>query len=129
MGMDLIDQVHRIFAAADQMNLDEWIAYFVDDARFRFGNAEPITGRAAIRSTMEQFFSTIKAMHHEFDGMYEQDNIVIAEANVTFTRLDDKVVYIPAVTIFRMQGDRSASALRYRVQDFRLYMDAAPIFA
>lgn len=121
MGIDLIDQVRRIFAAADQMNLDQWIAYFVDDARFRFGNAEPITGHAAIRSTMAEFFSTIKAMHHEFKGMYEQNNVVIAEAEVTFTRLDDNVVYIPATTIFRMQGNR--------VQDFRLYMDAAPLFA
>lgn len=63
----------------------------------------------------------IKAMHHEFDGMYQQDEIVIAEATVTFTRLDNTVVYIPAATIFRMQGDR--------VQAFRLYMDAALLFA
>jgi limonene-1,2-epoxide hydrolase len=121
MGTKLIDRVQRIFATADRLNLDEWIAYFVEDARFQFGNTKPITGHDAIRLTMTQFFSAIKAMHHDFDGMYQQDNIVIAEANVMFTRLDDKVVRIPAVTIFRMQGDL--------VQDFRLYMDATPIFA
>jgi limonene-1,2-epoxide hydrolase len=117
----LIDQVHRIFATADQLKLDEWIVYFVEDARFQFGNAKPITGHDAIRSTMAQFFSAIKAMHHDFDGMYQQDDVVIAEANVMFTRLDDKVVHIPAVTIFRMQGNL--------IQDFRLYMDVTPVFA
>jgi limonene-1,2-epoxide hydrolase len=121
MGTKLIDRVHRIFATADRLNLDEWIAYFVEDARFQFGNTKPITGHDAILATMAQFFSSIKAMHHDFDGMYQQDNIVIAEANVKFTRLDDKVIHIPAATIFRMQGDL--------VQDFRLYMDATPIFA
>jgi limonene-1,2-epoxide hydrolase len=93
----------------------------MEDARFRFGNAEFVTGHDAIRLAMAQFFSMIKAMHHDFDGIYQQDNIVIAEAMVTFTRLDDKVVHVPATTIFRMQDDR--------VQDFRLYMDAAPILA
>lgn len=119
--MDLIDRVRNVFAAADQMQTDKWVAYFTDDARFRFGNADPVFGRDAIRKAMAQFFSTIKSMHHDFAGIYEQDNIVIAEADVTFTRLDGKVVRIPATTIFRMQGDR--------VQDFRLYMDAAPIYA
>ena len=120
-GTNLIALVQRIFAAADQLHLDEWLTYFAEDARFRFGNAEFMTGREAIHLVMAQFFSVIKAMHHDFDGMYQQDNIVIAEAMVTFTRLDDNVVYIPATTIFRMQDDR--------VQDFRLYMDAAPLFA
>jgi hypothetical protein len=36
--------------------------------------------------------ATIQTMHHEFVGMYEQDNVVIAEAEVTFIRLDNKGV-------------------------------------
>lgn len=70
---------------------------------------------------MVQFFSAIKAMPYTFDGMYQQDHIVITEAMVRFTRLDDKVVYVPATTTLRMQGNH--------VQDFHLYTDATPIFA
>lgn len=55
MATNLIDQVRRIFAAADQLHLDEWLAYFVEDARFRFGNDEDVTGHEAIRLTMAQF--------------------------------------------------------------------------
>jgi len=119
--MNLIDRIYQVFAAADQLNLDEWIVYFTKEAQFRFGNTAPVAGHDKIRQVMAQFFSTIQTMHHEFVGMYEQDNVVIAEAEVTFTRLDNKVVQIPAVTVFRMQGDL--------VEDFRLYMDAAPIYA
>ncbi len=117
--MSLIDRVRCIFTAADQMRLDDWAAYFQEDAYFRFGNAAPLIGRDAIRAAMAQFFSTIQAMHHEFVGMYEQGNVVIAEAEVTFTRLNHSRVQIPATTIFRMQDDL--------VQDFRLYMDSTPL--
>jgi len=118
--MNLIDRIYQVFAAADQLNLDEWIVCFTKEAQFRFGNMAPVAGHDEIRQAMAQFFSTIQTMHHEFVGMYEQDNVVIAEAKVTFIRLDNKVVQIPAVTVFRMTGDL--------VQDFRLYMDAAPIY-
>ncbi len=119
--MNLIDRIYQVFAAADQLNLDEWIVYFTKEAQFRFDNTALVADHDKIRQAMAQFFSTIQTMHHEFVGMYEQDNVVIAEAEVTFICLDNKVVQIPAVTIFRMQGDL--------VQDFRLYMDAAPIYA
>jgi len=36
--MNLIDRIYQVFAAADQLNLDEWIVYFTKEAQFRFGN-------------------------------------------------------------------------------------------
>jgi hypothetical protein len=47
----------------------------VEDAQSRFGNTEFITGHDALRSTMAEFFSMIKAMHHDFDVLYQKDHI------------------------------------------------------
>ena len=45
----------------------------------------------------------------------------IVEADVTYTRLDGSTVTVPVVTIYRSRGGR--------IDDYRVFIDLAPVFA
>lgn len=113
--------VREYFATVDKLNADNIIANFVEDGRFRFGNAEPVVGNAAIRDALLEFFSAIKAMHHENVGLWLGDNSAVFEAEVTYTRQDGTTVTLPCASILRFRGNL--------IYDFRMVMDATPVFA
>lgn len=54
--------VKEYFATVDKLNVDNIIANFVEDAQFRFGNAQVVVGKEVIRDALVEFFSAIKAM-------------------------------------------------------------------
>lgn len=113
--------VREYFATVDKLNVDNIIANFVEDGRFRFGNAEPAVGKEAIRDALVEFFSAISAMHHENVGLWLGDNSAVFEAEVTYTRQDGKTVTLPCASILRFRDNL--------IYDFRMVMDAAPVFA
>lgn len=106
------------------MEADEYASYFTEDASFRFGNAEPILGRQAIRDAMVVFFSTIKGLRHEvigvWEGKWERGTVFSVENEVVYTRKDDSTVRLPATSTLRMEGDR--------IQDWRIFMDISPVY-
>ena len=53
-----------LFAAIDARDADGFVEYLCEDGVFRFGNAEPVAGRAAIREAVAGFFSTIAGLEH-----------------------------------------------------------------
>lgn len=111
----------RMFAAADDLDVDNYVGFLARDVYFRFGNAEPISGRKAVREAVGAFFTTIKGLKHTIDQEWHDGNAIIQQLSVTYTRLDDDTVTIPAVNILRMAGDA--------VADYRIYVDLAPVYA
>ncbi|MDV2996895.1 MAG: hypothetical protein N4J56_006600 [Chroococcidiopsis sp. SAG 2025] len=113
--------VREYFVTVDKLNVDNIIANFVENGQFRFGNAEPVVGKEAIRDALVKFFSAIKAMHHENVGLWLGDSSAVFEAEVTYTRQDGTTVTLPCVSILRFRDNF--------IYDFRMVMDAAPVFA
>ena len=113
--------VREYFASVDKLNVDNIIANFVEDGRFRFGNAEPAVGKEAIRDALAEFFSAINAMHHENVGLWLGDNSAVFEAQVTYTRRDGTTVTLPCASILHFRDNF--------IYDFRMLIDAAPVFA
>jgi ketosteroid isomerase-like protein len=113
--------VRKYFATVDKLNVDNIIANFAEDGRFRFGNAELAVGKEAIRDALAEFFSAINAMHHENVGLWLGDNSAVFEAEVTYTRQDGTTVTLPCVSILRFRDNF--------IYDFRMLMDAAPVSA
>jgi ketosteroid isomerase-like protein len=118
--------VAQWFATIDAREPDRIAAYFADDGVFRFGNAPPVRGREAIRQTLAGFLDTLGGMRHHVTGVWrgewEQGTVVSIEAEVTYTRLDGtRTAPLPATSTVRRAGDR--------IQDYRIFMDLAPLFA
>jgi ketosteroid isomerase-like protein len=115
------DWVKNYYAVVDSMDIEKYGALHTEDVRLRFGNAEPVVGRDAVVRGIADFWASIKALRHNFVQTWEEGNVEIVEALIDYTRHDGKVVTVPCVSILRKRGDL--------LQDLRIYIDIAPVYA
>jgi ketosteroid isomerase-like protein len=102
-------------------SVDEFVSFFTEDAIFCFGNAPPIIGRQGIRESSMLFRTKVKSFTHDIKSIYEQEDTVICEMDVTYTRHDGKVFTIPCMDIFRIEDNQCS--------ELRIFMDVSPVFA
>jgi limonene-1,2-epoxide hydrolase len=110
-----------LFADIDSMDPDAFAKHLAEDVSFVFGNSEPVVGRENVRATWAGFCEAIDGVSHEVIAQFEQDSAVIVESTVTYTRKDGSTISLPVVTIYRADGEL--------IDDYRIFMDVAPLFA
>ena len=110
-----------LFADIDSMEPDRFAAHLADDVSFRFGNADAVHGRDAVRDVWAGFCETVDGVSHEIVEQFESGEATIAESNVTYTKKDGAQVTVPVVTIYRSGGEL--------IDDYRVFIDLAPLFA
>lgn len=115
--------------AVDRKDAAGFAAAFIETATLRFGNATPLSGRAAIEAAIAHFFTTFATLRHDNRGAYLADDTLILEAVVTYMRHDAKQVSIPAVTIFHLTGSAGDNPPRPVADDCRIYVDLTPLYA
>jgi ketosteroid isomerase-like protein len=113
--------VASIFADIDAFDPDKFVAHLTPDARFRFGNADPVTGRAAVREAVAGFFSTIDGLTHHILNSWDSGDTTIVQIDVEYQRKDGKTVTTPNADILVFDGGL--------VRDWQIYIDVAPVFA
>jgi ketosteroid isomerase-like protein len=113
--------VAAIFADIDAFDPDKFVAHLTPDATFRFANADPVTGRAAVKEAVAGFFSSIAGLTHHILNVYEVGDTVIAKIDVEYRRLDGKSVTVPNADILVFDGDL--------VSDWQIYIDVTPVYA
>ena len=111
----------QLFDDIDSMEPERFTAHLADDVTMRFGNAEPIHGRDAVRDTWAGFCDGIDGVSHAAGRRWESEEGIVVEADVTYTRKDGGTVTVPVVTIYR-EGDGG-------IVDYRILIDLAPLFA
>ena len=111
----------NLFEDIDSMEPDRFAAHLADDVSFRFGNADAVHGRDAVRDVWAGFCETVDGVRHEIVEQFESGDATIAESNVTYTKKDGAQVTVPVVTIYRENGGLIA--------DYRVFIDLAPLFA
>jgi SnoaL-like domain len=110
-----------LFADIDSMEPDRFAQHLSPDATMRFGNAPPVRGRNAIRDAWGSFCDTVDGVRHDVVAQWDTGDATIVEASVTYTRKDQSAVTVPVVTIYRA-GDEL-------IDDYRIFIDLAPLFA
>ena len=113
--------VARTFADIDSFNPDEFVAHLTPDASFRFANADPVTGRAAVKEAVAGFFATIDGLTHHVRNVWEFGDTVVAQVDVEYRRKDGKTVTVPNADILTYDGDL--------VRNWQIYIDVAPVYA
>lgn len=111
----------QLFADIDSMEPERFAAHLAQDVTMRFGSADPIRGRDAVREAWAAFCRDLNGVQHKLVEQWTVEATTIVEAEVTYTRGDDSRVTVPVVTIYREQGGEIA--------DYRIYIDLAPLFA
>jgi ketosteroid isomerase-like protein len=113
--------VAQTFADIDAFDPDKFVAHLTPDVTFRFGNADPVTGRAAVREAVAGFFSTIDGLTHHIQKVFESGDTVIAQIDVEYRRQDGKTVIVPNADILVYDGDL--------VREWQIYIDVTPVYA
>src|SRR2546423_15296791 len=116
------DLVRSLFAAVDDMDVDGVAAHLSDDVVLAFGSSEPVAGKAGFEQTTIAFFAALRGLRHEIGDVWQPEpDVVITEMTVHYTRLDGGQLSLPCCNVFRFRGDL--------ICDYRIYMDANPVFA
>lgn len=110
-----------LLADIDSMDAHAFVSHLSEDCRLRFGNAEAVKGRTAIEAAITAFLATIGGLSHDIVDQWDVGNATIIESEVTYTRLDDRPVTVPVVTIYRRCDEL--------IDDYRIFLDLAPVFA
>ena len=114
--------IAAIFADIDAFDPDKFVAHLTPDVRFRFGNLDPVTGRAAVKDAVAGFFSTIARPDPPHpERVRAGGETVIAQIDVEYLRQDGKSVTVPNADILVFDGDL--------VRDWQIYIDVAPVYA
>jgi ketosteroid isomerase-like protein len=119
---DRVASLTSLFAAFDRGDIDGYLEYLAPDASLRFGNAEPIHGRAAIKESLQEFCKVFNRIRHDHVATWRGPDGAAVEADVTYERIDGREVHVPAVTICRFDEHGL-------VGDYRVFIDLAPLFA
>lgn len=109
-----------LFTAVDGMDAEAFASFLADDVVFRFANADPVQGKEATREVVAGFFAAIKALHHDIDRVWEQDDAVICEGMVTYTRHDSTTLEVPFVIVLILAGGL--------IGEYLIYVDASELF-
>jgi ketosteroid isomerase-like protein len=111
-----------LFAAVDTLDADRVAPFIADDVCFRFGNAEPINGKAGFLAASRDFVTSIAGLRHEITDLWEPaPDTAIAELQVQYRRHDEAQLTLPCCNIFRLRDGL--------VCDYRIYMDINPVYA
>ena len=81
---ETVDWIERQHETVDGMDMDEFLSFMAEEAQFRFGNNEPARGHDQIRGAIGEFWDSIEDLHHEFTGIWEQDDVVVLEASIRY---------------------------------------------
>jgi ketosteroid isomerase-like protein len=111
----------QLFDDIDSMDPDRFAAHLADDVIMRFGNAEPVRGRDAVRDAWAGFCEGIDGVSHSVVEQWASGSGNVVEAQVTYTRKDGGTVTVPVATIYRERDGEIA--------DYRIFIDLAPLFA
>jgi ketosteroid isomerase-like protein len=112
--------ISTILAAIDAFDADEFVGNLTDDVVFRFGNAEPSSGRAAVKQSIEGFWSTIDGMTHHVRNVWNIGDTTVTQVDVEYRRKDGKSVTVPNADILVWEGDL--------IRSWQIYIDLAPLF-
>lgn len=115
--------VRAFFCAADSADISSALALMTEDVRFRFGNAEPTLGRAAVAAAYAAMAEVVASMSHELLTVWtvaEPEPAVLCETVVTYRRNNGSAVALPSLNVIRLRDGRIA--------DYGIYMDVNPLF-
>jgi limonene-1,2-epoxide hydrolase len=109
MGSEAEKIVNDFCKAFERKNIDEIMGYFTDDAVYHNMPMQPVTGKAAIRATIDSFMPksdkdkiTFKILHTGSSG-----NVVFNE-RVDMFDVGAKHLELPVAGVFEIRGGKIA---------------------
>jgi len=76
-------ELASVFKSIDNMDADAFVSYLTDDAVFRYGSHEAVSGRDAVRDYVANFFTLVRGLRHNVLDTWEGEDSVVVQGEVT----------------------------------------------
>merc|ERR1711934_1035762 len=116
-----IEVIKQTFLAGESMNVNNFVKFFTDDCRYKFGNFPEAHGPQGIVNTSGEFLKRVKAVKHNILDYCETEETVFVEMTVDYTMMDGRIHSLPCCDSIVIENDK--------VKEMKIFMDASPLFA
>ncbi|MDF0606248.1 nuclear transport factor 2 family protein [Neisseriaceae bacterium TC5R-5] len=113
-------KAETIIAAIDSMNPKEFAKIITENSRFKFGNFPEVKGKAGVYKAQEDFFTSVKNVKHTVHKVWRDQDSIVAQMDVTYTRHDGSKITLPVTDVFEIRNGK--------VDGTYIYMDIAPLY-
>ena len=103
-----IDLVRRFCDAWGDGDVDALIAFFTDDAVYHNIPISPVTGKDAIKTTIEGFTAGVDKIEFRVNAIAADGNVVLTERVDVFTT-PDKSIELPVMGTFETREGKIAA--------------------
>ena len=103
-----IELVRRFCDAWGNGDVDALVEYFTEDAVYHNIPISPVTGKDAIRTTIEGFTAGVDKIEFRVDAIAADGNVVLTERVDVFTT-PDKVIELPVMGTFETRDGKIAA--------------------
>jgi limonene-1,2-epoxide hydrolase len=103
-----IDIVRRFCAAWSDSDIDALLEYFADDAVYHNIPVAPVTGRDAIRATIEGFTAAVDRIDFKVTNIAANGDVVMTERVDVFVT-GERSIELPVMGTFEVAGGRIAA--------------------
>lgn len=108
--------------ALDARDVEAYGEYLADDVSMQFGNSKPVTGKAAVKAMLADYWQSFASIEHDLVNIYGTDDTYVLEADNHYERHDGKHVTVRTVAF----TDKNVLG---KVESVRIYGDMSPVFA
>ena len=113
--------IKDLFKSIDSKDVNEFLTFCSDDVSFVFGNADPLNGKDSVKAMLESFNNSIDSVSHNIFKVQNQENDIIVQGEVSYTRLDNTILKVPFCNIFKMKNSL--------IKDYLIYVDTSMLYA
>lgn len=113
--------LRALFDAVDARDLDGFLAHLHDEATFRFGNADAVTGKRAIGEVVGGFFQSIASVQHSITGVWQGDGSLCCHGQARYERHDGSELTAPFANVFYLATDG-------RIRDYLIHVDLSSLY-
>jgi len=112
--------VKQLLQSIDNKNTESFLTFLADDGLFRFGNANPVKGKAAVREAVNAFFDSIKGLQHDLVKIWNEQDAMICHGTVTYTRHDSTILSVPFANVFDIRDNL--------IKEYLIFVDVSGLY-
>lgn len=119
-GPETIEWLRAFYGAVDAGRYDELAAFLHEDCRCQFPTGAILEGRERILDVMRKSLGTLARVRHQLRTVWEEQNEVIFELEVTYWRTDHRTIVRPGLGVFVIDDGR--------IREQRLFVDSQGVW-
>lgn len=98
--MKTTPDLKALFSSIDRKDAAGFASFLAPDCVFRFGNGEPVGGKANVAAAVEGFFGAVAGLSHTLADWWPVEAGAVCHGTVRYTRHDGSELEVPFSNVF-----------------------------